>query len=74
MLHNHKLNEKREIAVVKAGWYRPPIHPPRDQAFTKRIGALRFGPAVKVHGLRAGVLFDRQGRSQLVKQVLPVTR
>ena len=74
MLHNHKLNEKRETAVVKAGWYRPPIHPPRDQAFTKRIGALRFGPAVKVHGLRAGVLFDRQGRSQLVKQVLPVTR
>ena len=74
MTYNNQLNERREVAVVKAGWYRPPIHPPRDQRFTQRIGALRYGPAVKVHGLRAGVLFDRQGRSQLVKQVLPVTR
>ena len=70
MAFNHQLNEKRELAVVSAGHYRPPIHPPRNQRFTQRIGALRFGPAVKVHGLRAGVLFDRQGRSQLVKQVL----
>ena len=72
MKHNNDMEEQRAMAVTEAGWYRP--RKPLGNRFKRRIGELRYLPPVKLHGLRAGVLFDARGREELLKQVLPVRR
>lgn len=70
--HNNDLEEKRAMRVAAAGWYRP--MKPLGNRYKRRIGELRYDQAVKLHGMRAGVLFDARGREELLKQVLPVRR
>ena len=70
--HNNDMEEKRAMAVAKAGWYRP--RKPLGNRFKRRIGELRYDPPVKLHAIRAGVLFDARGREELLKHALPVQR
>ena len=72
MKHNNDMETKRAMAVASTGWYRP--RKPLGNVYKRRIGEVRYDQAVKLHGLRAGVLFDARGREELLKQVLPVRR
>lgn len=71
MAHNNDLEQKRGEAMVRAGWFRPALKNHRIKA---KIGDLRYGRPIKFHAVRAGVLFDLQGREHLLKTALPVRR